>query len=288
MALGGLFILFLERRNHGFRTDTELTNATNVPCLAMLPETTKAPSDTMSIYAEAARAITAATGLVTKPGGSKVVLVTSCLPDEGKTLLCAVLAGTLVDTGRRTLIIDLSPPNQKCSVPPAAEALEEVIKAMEGGVSPLRALRGAPFAILHRSSGDETSPHLVTSPVFSKLLTEARDIYDVVLIEVPPVMLVADALYLGRSADVVLHVVRWNRTPRLAVAAALRAIRNLGIRVDAMVLSRVDPVEYRRYTGVDPRRYFRPRRKYLPARSPEQLPAKDEKPKLAGAASRAF
>ena len=42
-------------------------------------------------------------------------------------------------------------------------------------------------------------------------------------------MMSADALYLGRQADFVLHVVRWNSTPRRAVLAALERLRNFGI-----------------------------------------------------------
>ena len=49
-------------------------------------------------------------------------------------------------------------------------------------------------------------------------------------------MIAADALYLGRQADFVLHVVRWNSTPRRAVFAALDRLRNFGIPVNGVLL----------------------------------------------------
>ena len=63
-------------------------------------------------------------------------------------------------------------------------------------------------------------------------------------------MISADALYLGRHADFVLHVVRWNSTPRRAVLAALDRLRNFGIPVDGVILSRVHEKELWRLTGV--------------------------------------
>ena len=80
------------------------------------------------------------------------------------------------------------------------------------------------------------------------LLEQAREQCDLLIIAAPPVMISADALYLGRHADFVLHVVRWNSTPRRAVLAALERLRNFGIPVDGVILSRVHEKELWRLT----------------------------------------
>ena len=91
---------------------------------------------------------------------------------------------------------------------------------------------------------------VVTSRNFSMLLEQAREKCDLLIIAAPPVMISADAFYLGRHADFVLHVVRWNSTPRRAVLAALKRLRNFGIPVDGVILSRVHERELWRLTGL--------------------------------------
>jgi Mrp family chromosome partitioning ATPase/capsular polysaccharide biosynthesis protein len=255
-VVGIVVVLLLERADNGFRTDTELATETDLRCLAILPEISRADPDASAVYSEAARAIAAADGLAKPPMDSKVVLVTSSVPGEGKSLLSVTLAHTLIDMGRRTLIIDVSPKHPTSGASTTSEALEQVLTAIDLGLPSLERQQAQRFSFLSRTSGMDGSHKLVTCPAFSKLLTQARNLYEVVLIEAPAVMLFADALYLGRSADLVLHVVRWNSTPRRTVAAALQRMRNFGIRIDGVVLSRVDQEEHWRHTGVDPRHYF--------------------------------
>jgi Mrp family chromosome partitioning ATPase len=186
------------------------------------------------------------------------VLITSSISDEGKSLLSAMIAKTFVTMEKRALIIDMSPQGAAGRGRPTSRPLEEILNGIELGLPPpFEPMRRQRLTMLHRSTGIDVSQRLVTSPVFAKLLAAARDSYDLVLIEAPPVMLCADALYLGRFADLVLHVVRWNSTPRAAVAAAIRRMRHVDIRVEGVILSRVDHQEYLRCNGVDPQDYFR-------------------------------
>jgi Mrp family chromosome partitioning ATPase len=266
-AVGSVLVLLLERADNGFRTDRELATETELPCLATLPEIAgRAGSDASLAYSEAARAITAATYVALPPAETKVVMLTSCVPGEGKSVLSVSLARTLIEMGRRTLIINVSvnpPPNRLTR---ESGTLEEVLNDIEHG---LPSLERRQFSILNRTSGVDEGNRLVTAPSFSKLMAQARELYDVILIEAPPVMLFADALYLGRFADFVVHVVRWNCTPRRTVAAALQRMRNIGIRIDGIVLSRVDQGEHRLHCGLDPSYYVAQSPVFFAASSPE-------------------
>jgi Mrp family chromosome partitioning ATPase len=252
-AVGSVVALLLERVDNGFRTDSELASETELPCLATLPEIAgRAGSHASVAYSEAARVITAATGVASPPVESKVVMLTSCVPGEGKSRLSVSLAKCLLEMGRRTLIINVSAKPPANRLAQESEALEEVLTAIERGLSSLQRRQ---LSILSRTSGVDEGHSLVTGPSFAKLMAQAREFYDVILIEAPPVMLFADALYLGRFADFVLHVVRWNCTPRRTVAAALQRMRNIGIRIDGIVLSRIDQGEHRLHWGPDPHSY---------------------------------
>ena len=236
-AAGIVLVLILERANTSFRSDAELATEAKAPCLGMFAEGSAGPSF------ETARAIVMAAGLGAQSPQSKILLVTCSVTEEGEFLVSTAIARSLVQMGKRALVVDLSG-----KAPPASNSrtLKRVLNALEHHplklAKKLTVLRGA-----LATSGNQ-SP--VTSPSFPRLLEQAREQCDLVIIGTPPVMISADALYLGRHADFVLHVVRWNSTPRRAVLAALERLRNFGIPVDGVILSRMHEKELWRLTGV--------------------------------------
>jgi Mrp family chromosome partitioning ATPase len=106
--------------------------------------------------------------------------------------------------------------------------------------------------VLHSRFPPGEIQKVIASDDFSKFIRQARGLYDFIIVEAPPVMLFADALYLGKCADFILHVVQWASTPRRTVIAGLERMRNIGIRVDGLVLSGINEKEYRRQTGARP------------------------------------
>ena len=72
------------------------------------------------------------------------------------------------------------------------------------------------------------------------MMEELKAVYDVVIIDSPPLLEVADGLVLARVADSVVYVVRWDSTPRQAVAEGLEALAAMRIGVDGIVLNRAD------------------------------------------------
>jgi Mrp family chromosome partitioning ATPase len=234
---GIVLVLILERANTSFRSDAELVTEAKAPCLGMFAEGSAGPGF------ETARAIVMAAGLDAPSRQSKILLVTCSVAEEGGFLVSTSIARSLVLMGKRALVVDLSG-----EAPPASNSrtVKRVLNALEHHplklAKKLTVLRGA-LAM----SGNQ-SP--VTSPSFPRLLEQAREQCDVVIIGTPPVMMSADALYLGRHADFVLHVVRWNSTPRRAVLAVLERLRNFGVPVDGVILSHMREKELWRITGV--------------------------------------
>ena len=72
------------------------------------------------------------------------------------------------------------------------------------------------------------------------MLRAARECYDYVLIDTPPVLGLPDVKALSSLADAIVFVVRWDRTKRDAATAALKQLADVGAKVSGVVLNQVD------------------------------------------------
>lgn len=184
-------------------------------------------------------------------GRRQVLLVTSSVPEEGKSFGAVALARTMAACGRRTMLIDLD-----CRKP----SVEALVREDTGVRMDLAIETGTvshPFTLARSRSGslDYLVPvsavadpgALFRSAELHRFVAAARQRYDVVVIDGAPVLATSDPLALARLADATLFVVRWERTPVSAVLNALAALRKSGAPIDGFVLSRVDMPRHARY-----------------------------------------
>lgn len=266
VALGSILTFLLERRDLGFRKEEEVLAATGVPCIGLLPALQ--PGDARvnaATQRETLRTIIASQRLA-EPGGAKVVLMTSALPEQGKSQTLEALAHCLIEMGRRVLVVDASPRSELDGN--GKVAIEDIIagsatrkRALDNGQqwtpvetsprNPLLRRRAAltvgeppQLSIVQRRGGLSDSATAFTPATLSDLVSEARGSFDVVLIEAPPVLLAADALILAQLADIVLHAARWHHTPKASVAAAVKRLCDGAVRVHGVVLTHVDVERY--------------------------------------------
>lgn len=153
----------------------------------------------------------------------KIVGVTSALPQEGKSLVAASLSQLLADAGRRTLLIDcdlrrLGPTRQLA--PTATAGLSHVLAGRADlndivWFDPITKLDFLPAIML---SGRGAHPSgLLSSLAMQQLLESARKSYDQIILDMPPLLPVADTPAASHLIDGFIFVVEWKRT-RVSVA----------------------------------------------------------------------
>lgn len=270
-TLGVGIALLLERRDTGFRTEDEVLRETDCPCLGLIAAT-PGPARRLDIAArrETMRAIAASLGLTAFQTSAKTVLVTSALPGEGKSVLVDSLALSLMEMGRSVLIIDASPRSEPDrEVRPALEDMvadaasrRQFLESRKGEPLPVLQRRNAslrsslplmasghmaPLSVIQRRTGLSEGGAVFANAAIGELVREANSKFDVVIIEAPPVMLVADSLILAQVADVVIQAVRWHETPKATVAAALKRLRDGSVRLHGIVLTGVNTAKYQTY-----------------------------------------
>lgn len=247
-------------------TENEVTSATGLLVLGSIPLALSRPGalaavdaptifvaaqDPHSLPADSCRAIRVAIDCQSLDRPLKTLLVTSPGPHEGKSTMVANLALAFAESGRRVLVIDadLRRPSMH-----RAWRLQN-----EGGLADILQKGAAwPEAFQQVAPGLELlpagiKPHnpgsLVGSRNMTKLLEQARERADIVLIDSPPVLAVADCLPLTRHVDGVLLVTRFGKTQRRSALRAKEMLEKVGAHLVGVVVNGLSPRETRRHYG---------------------------------------
>ena len=185
-----------------------------------------------------------------KVGKLKSLLITSPLPQEGKSTIALNLATALSERGKHTVLLieaDLHHPTLTEQL--GLDGTLGLADCLEDGLDPISVIRRVePLSWYLLSSGEPRSnpTELLQSEALTGLIQKLCTQFDWVLIDSPPVSPLTDALLLARQANATLLVAREGRTPRETLE---RAIALLGRqRVLGMVLNGMEGLD-RLYSG---------------------------------------
>jgi len=188
-----------------------------------------------------------------RDGAAKTLAISSALPEEGKTTTSANLAVVYALEGKRVLLVDCDmrrPRLHKVFGVPQSPGLAQVLRA---GLDPATVVRDTSFqGLSFLPSGRETDAiaDFLGSDRMRGLLAAVSEHFDVIIIDTPPVLGVADAVALGPLVDGVLMVVGAGTTDRHAVEQALSQLASAGARVVGAVLND-SRGEVERYDGTE-------------------------------------
>lgn len=184
----------------------------------------------------------------------QVVQVTSPKQGDGKSTLITNLAVSVAQAGRRVLLIDcdLRRPSLSTLLGVPAEprfasllsgTIELAAAAMSTGVHNLDVITSALPAV---------SPELLESDAFGKLIESAKADYDVVFLDTPPLLPVADPCIIARHADAVILAIHIKRNTQSQAMWARQLLTDVGANLIGVVVNGVDVsssygYEYRAY-----------------------------------------
>jgi capsular exopolysaccharide synthesis family protein len=171
----------------------------------------------------------------------KTLLVTSAVPQEGKSTVAANLAVTLAQTGWNValVVIDFRRPAAEESFGlERSPGLSEVL----AGTSDLAQVVRRPIEGLRVVPSGEAPPNpneLLSSSAMQRVLVTLSESADLIVVDAPPLLAVADAATAARWADAALVVTREGLTTRGAVQKARQQLDGVGERVIGVVVTGV-------------------------------------------------
>lgn len=209
-------------------------------------------SDPMSPIAESYRALVNSI-LLSAPVPPRIILITSAVTGDGKTATSINIALVLAKQGKRVLLVDADvrrPSIHKILRLRCVGGLSTILRSRDhstvrdnkapSDVFPLRP-PGIPNLFVVPAGPLETdSAEFIGSRVMQDLLQEWSMQFDHIIIDSPPVSLVADTVRLSVSADSVILVVRWGHTPQGAFARAQELLSQVNAPVMGVVFNAAD------------------------------------------------
>ena len=174
----------------------------------------------------------------------KVILVTSALPQEGKTTVSLNSAIALAYQGAKVLLIDADlrrPELHACLGVPAQPGLGELLADEESTPAKPTACAKAPNLFLLPAGYRRPSPaETLGSERMRGLLNAFRKRFDFVVIDTPPVLAVTDAVVLSKAADGVLLVVRSAATTEQSLLRARDLLLRVNARIAGVLVNRAN------------------------------------------------
>jgi capsular exopolysaccharide synthesis family protein len=213
---------------------------------AELAERLVMQADTPGAYAEAFNQLQANLALAFQDQPLKVLVFTSPLPGDGKTLTAINFALTAAARGKKVLLIDADTRcgiiNQVfgCARQPGFTDLLADKARFEDGVRGVLVNANTTLALLPTGTLLSGVSKELTVEKLRQTLTAMRGRFDIVVIDSPPVNILADAALLGAAADGVILVARAGKTKREALTFAMDQLTAARAPVVGTLLNDID------------------------------------------------
>jgi capsular exopolysaccharide synthesis family protein len=218
-----------------------------------------------SQMAESYRALRTSLLLTSLGGPPKVILVTSALPQEGKTTTSINTAIVLAQKGTRVLLIDADlrrPSIHKTLGMGPKTGLSNVLTGnatLQQAVARSNILPA--LFVLTAGTPPPNPAELLASSNMRDILAELREQYDHIIVDTPPTLSVTDAVVMSTRADAVVLVIRSGQTTKQALRRARDLLMQVNARVAGVLLNAVDLTSpdyyyYYEYQGKYGHRYY--------------------------------
>jgi succinoglycan biosynthesis transport protein ExoP len=261
LLLGGAFAWWREGALDVLRSTADVESALQLPLLAAMPLLKPAQlkdgatiqiDEPRSLFAESVRSVLTGVRLSTLGEPNPVIAVTSTLPGEGKSTLASSLALELARTTRVVLVeLDFRRPSlgQRLGLDPAAHGFSDLILEKSSLAMAYQSVAGSTLQVITVGRKPGRAVDLLMGPAFRSLIAALRTEFDTVILDTPPIQVVADALVVAGNCTGMVYVVRSNQTSVALAQRNIRRLRTAGARIIGVVMNQHDFEKAERYYG---------------------------------------
>ena len=271
MGLAGIAVFLRDQLDDIIHTPEDVERELDLPLLGVIPRAENGPALQAlalpnSPIAEAYNSLRGSLLYATPTGLPRIIVVTSAQAGEGKSTTSFAIAQGLARIGRKALLIDADmrrPALHQLTSIDNTRGLTDLLVSTDSLPSAIHHLEAGStaFDVLPAGPTPPSPSELLSTARMPQLLEEAAGLYDVVVIDSPPVLGLADAPTIAKFADGTVFVVEAERGRGGALRSALKRLRAPGPAILGAVLAKFDPSKlgnrYSAYYGYDYYAYTR-------------------------------
>lgn len=173
---------------------------------------------------------------------NNVMMISGVSLGAGKTFISSNLAAVIAQTQKKVLLIDADMRKGYLHEVFGLEAgcgLAEILKGTTPFEQAVVSLPDIGLDYLSRGHIPSHPAELLMSPAFKALLDTASSRYDLIIIDTPPVMAVTDATIVGRHAETIVMVARFEENTVKEVEVCIRRFKQNGMAINGWILNGV-------------------------------------------------
>ncbi len=171
----------------------------------------------------------------------RVVIITSAMPGEGKTVAAANLGISFAASGLRTLLVDSDVQRGRLHRLFGYRPAPGLADLLSGNETLETAIRATPYenlCVLNAGNAPASGSDPLAAKAFASTLAQLRESFDLLILDAPPVLGLTATALLAPHADATIVVASSGQVPPGAVRAALESLRGSGAKVRGFILNR--------------------------------------------------
>jgi succinoglycan biosynthesis transport protein ExoP len=263
LLMAAILAVLLDRLANTLNSTSEVEHRLGIPALGVLQKVKGFAkkgfiselaffNDTQSTFAEAVRTVRTSVLMSSLDDPHKVVVVTSSVPEEGKTTLSFNLACALGQV-KKVLLVDGDLRRPKIGKLVGRDSKHPGLADLVAGQAQVsNCVFFDQQAGIHLLTAGTVPPNpleLLSSKRFGDVINKLKDAFDIVLIDSAPLQLVSDAQVLSQFASSVIYVVKADSTPYQVAQNGLKKLRRVNAPILGVVLNQLDIERAEKYYG---------------------------------------
>jgi capsular exopolysaccharide synthesis family protein len=235
--LGILTAVLLEYLNDTIKTREDVRNKLGLACLGIIPKRSARGQlvddlqDPSSAISEAYSTIAASLRFSTESGDPDVLLLTSAGPGEGKSSSSLALAQNFARRGKSVLLIDCDLRKPTFNSPSDGIGLTKLLTNSDPVASHVVSTRFENLWLLPAGAIPPNPADLLSTPRFGAIVREAAANFQLIIIDAPPVIGLADAPLIASAVKEVMFIVESGKSRARLAREAVNKLKAAGAHV---------------------------------------------------------
>lgn len=249
LIAGIVLALLLEYLDDTLKSPDDVEKRLGLPVLGVIPKLAEnvtleaALADTRSGFSEAYRSVRTSLQFATSHGVPRTLLLTSASPGEGKSTASLALARNFSELGRRVLLIDADMRNPSLHKKMAIDNAIGLSNFLAGAASLTDVLHYTEMvglAVITTGPLPPNPAELLQDDNMRRLLADGGELYDLVIIDGPPVMGLADAPILANLSEGVMLVVQAGSTRKTLAVNAVKRLQAARAQIVGVLINKFE------------------------------------------------